>query len=43
MPGWKASIANAKSLADLPPNAQAYIKKVEELMAVPSESLVTSV
>ena len=37
MPGWKASICSTKSFADLPPNAQAYVKKLEELMAVPSE------
>ena len=37
MPGWKASIRNTKSFADLPANAQAYVKKLEELMAVPGE------
>jgi len=37
MPGWKTSIAHTKSFPDLPPNAQAYIKKIEELVGVPSE------
>jgi len=35
MPGWKTSIAHTKSFPDLPPNAQAYIRKIEELVGVP--------
>ena len=30
MPGWKKSIGNAKSFAELDVNAQAYLKKIEE-------------
>lgn len=35
MPGWKSSIAHTTVFSDLPPNAQAYILKLEELVGVP--------
>lgn len=35
LPGWQSCTENARSFADLPPNAQAYIRKIEELMGVP--------
>jgi adenylosuccinate synthase len=35
MPGWKCSISNVGSFQDLPPNAQAYVYRVEELLGVP--------
>jgi len=35
MPGWLQSTAKARSFADLPPNAQAYIRRVESLVGVP--------
>jgi adenylosuccinate synthase len=35
MPGWKCSISNAETFRDLPPNAQAYVYRVEELLGVP--------
>ena len=31
LPGWKEDITTAKSFDDLPPNAQSYVKRVEEL------------
>lgn len=34
LPGWDEDISAAKSFADLPPNAQAYVRKVEELTGV---------
>ena len=37
MPGWKASIAHAKSMEDLPPNARSYVEKLRELIGVKSE------
>jgi len=30
-PGWKEDITSAKTFEDLPPNAQAYVKKLEEM------------
>jgi adenylosuccinate synthase len=35
MPGWKCSISNAGTFQGLPPNAQAYVHRVEELLGVP--------
>lgn len=35
LPGWKTSIKNAKSFKELPPNAQAYVQKIEELLGCP--------
>lgn len=40
MPGWKTSIAHVKSMDDLPPNAQVYIAKLQELIGVKSECIV---
>ncbi|GAA0948560.1 adenylosuccinate synthase [Actinocorallia libanotica] len=31
LPGWQEDITTAKSFDDLPPNAQAYVRRVEEL------------
>jgi adenylosuccinate synthase len=31
LPGWWEDISGARTLADLPPNAQAYVKAVEEM------------
>ncbi len=31
LPGWSEDISGARTLADLPPNAQAYVKAVEEM------------
>jgi len=35
MPGWKTSTVGLTQYAELPENAQAYLKKIEELMGVP--------
>ncbi len=35
MPGWKEETTNVKSFSELPKNAKAYIKKIEELTNVP--------
>jgi adenylosuccinate synthase len=35
LPGWSESTVGAKSLADLPAAAQAYLRKVEELCGTP--------
>ena len=35
MPGWSESTVGAKSFADLPANAQAYLRKIEELCETP--------
>ena len=36
LPGWKTSIQDCKTFDDLPANAQAYVRKVEELTQIPS-------
>ena len=35
VPGWMCDISKAKSFADLPANAQKYVKRVEELLNIP--------
>jgi adenylosuccinate synthase len=35
MKGWKCDISKARSFAELPANAQAYLKRVEQLCGVP--------
>jgi adenylosuccinate synthase len=34
MPGWQQDLSNVTSYEELPPNAQAYIRKMEELAGV---------
>ena len=41
MPGWTESTVGAKSLADLPAAARAYIKRIEELVGVPVDMVST--
>jgi adenylosuccinate synthase len=41
MPGWKESTVGAKSLAALPANARAYVKRIEELVGVPIDMVST--
>lgn len=41
MAGWKESTVGAKSLAALPANARAYIKRIEELVGVPIDMIST--
>ncbi|MEI7054855.1 adenylosuccinate synthase [Nocardioides sp. CCNWLW239] len=35
LPGWKEDISGARSFADLPANAQSYVKYVEEISGAP--------
>ncbi|XP_076099994.1 adenylosuccinate synthetase isozyme 1-like [Mytilus galloprovincialis] len=35
LPGWNLDTSKARSFSDLPPNAQAYVMKIQELMNVP--------
>ncbi|RWS24011.1 hypothetical protein B4U80_02161 [Leptotrombidium deliense] len=35
LPGWKTNISEARKFTDLPPQAQNYIRKLEELLEVP--------
>ena len=35
LPGWQEDLAKCKKFADLPANAQQYIKRVEQLLGVP--------
>jgi adenylosuccinate synthase len=41
MPGWQESTVGAKSYDELPENAKAYLKKVEELCATPIDIIST--
>lgn len=41
MPGWKESTVGARTLAELPANARAYISRLEELMATPIDIIST--
>lgn len=35
MPGWSEDISNCKTFEELPPNCQAYVLRVQELIGVP--------
>ncbi|MCA3011948.1 MAG: adenylosuccinate synthase [Myxococcaceae bacterium] len=35
LPGWEQSLAGARTLEDLPPAAQRYLRRVEEIVGVP--------
>ncbi|MGI9951508.1 adenylosuccinate synthase [Moorellaceae bacterium AZ2] len=39
VPGWQEDITGARSLAELPPGCQAYIRRVEELVGVPADMI----
>lgn len=41
LPGWRESTADVKAQSDLPANALAYIKRLEELLEVPVDMLST--
>ncbi len=41
MPGWKTSTVGLTKYEELPENARAYLKKIEELMGVPLEIIST--
>ena len=37
LPGWMTSIQHCKTFDELPANAQAYIRKIEEITQIPGE------
>jgi adenylosuccinate synthase len=39
LPGWQEDITSAKSFDDLPPNAQAYVRRIEELSGAPISAI----
>jgi adenylosuccinate synthase len=39
LPGWSEDISKAKTLADLPKNAQAYVKALEEMSGAPISAI----
>ncbi|MFB4283803.1 MULTISPECIES: adenylosuccinate synthase [unclassified Nonomuraea] len=38
-PGWREDISSAKSFEDLPPNAQAYVRTLEEMSGAPISAI----
>lgn len=38
-PGWQEDITSAKSFADLPPNAKAYVRTLEEMSGAPISAI----
>ncbi|MFI6993725.1 adenylosuccinate synthase [Nonomuraea wenchangensis] len=38
-PGWQEDITGAKTIADLPPNAQAYVRTLEEMSGAPISAI----
>lgn len=41
MPGWKENTADMTDIRELPANAQAYLKRIEELLGLPIDILST--
>lgn len=41
LPGWQESTADITSLAELPANALAYVKRIEDLLEIPIDMLST--
>jgi adenylosuccinate synthase len=41
MPGWQDKTVGAKSIEELPANARAYIKRIEQLVGVPIDMIST--
>ncbi|TMS00041.1 adenylosuccinate synthase [Nonomuraea basaltis] len=39
LPGWREDITSAKSFDDLPPNAQAYVRTLEEMSGAPISAI----
>ncbi|MFG1697308.1 adenylosuccinate synthase [Nonomuraea sp. NPDC049309] len=39
LPGWQEDISSAKSFEDLPPNAQAYVRAIEEMSGAPISAI----
>ena len=42
MPGWNSNTEQVRIFEDLPPNAQAYVLKLEELVSVPGRYTTNS-
>ena len=40
LPGWKISIAGIRKFSELPLNAQTYVRKIQELINIPSECII---
>lgn len=41
MPGWQENTADSTTMSDLPPNALAYLKRIEQLLGIPIDILST--
>ena len=41
LPGWQESTAGAQDFADLPENAQSYIRRIEDLVGAPVAMIST--
>jgi adenylosuccinate synthase len=39
LPGWKEDISKARSVSDLPKNAQDYVKYLEEISGAPISAI----
>ncbi|MDH4160143.1 MAG: adenylosuccinate synthetase, partial [Actinomycetota bacterium] len=39
LPGWQEDLSGARSFADLPPNAQAYVRALEEMSGAPISAI----
>ena len=42
MPGWSGSTEGAQNMSDLPPEAKAYVERLEELVGLPASLISTS-
>ena len=40
LPGWMTSIEHCRTFSELPPNAQAYIRKIEEITQIPGTIII---
>jgi len=41
VPGWKESTVGVRRLEDLPPNARAYLRRIEEVTGAPVDIIST--
>ena len=41
VPGWKETTVGVRNYDDLPANAKAYIKKIEEVVGIPVDTIST--
>ena len=37
LPGWQTNIRDIRKYSDLPANARAYVKKVEDILDIPGK------